>query len=791
MDKLHEIEHSLQRLRSPKRSYTFWGLLLVLLVCSVLLWLLHGHWLIAPNDHMLAVTPDGIKNYMTTLWHVRYDSSFVHYEGMNYPFGEHVLFTDNQPIFSAAMQWWSRNVCDLSGRTAGVLNVSQVFSLLVGGGVLFLLFRKLHVPTWYAGLAALGVLFLSPQYMRFPGHFGLSHTWIIPLLLLLLCNYEERYSRRYQSLLIGILVWWSAQLHFYYFGLSALFLGAYMAYQLAVDFSLRNWRVRLSHLIVMIVFPFALLNGWVHWADYVTDRPANPYGFTTYIGQWEGVFLPYESFPVYKWIDQHLVSIRRVNGETQAYAGAVAFFFTLWVLASRFRIFSRTWEEAAYHRVHRRYLYGIFAAALAVLLFACGFPFAISGLEWMVDYMGPLRQFRGLGRFTWVYYYVINLLAFYTLWNWSVRFKGFKNGKYPWFRWVIALAPILVISWEAWFFQHWRGVPGRPNLEKIENAAPSPTHWLNKVDFSPYQALLPLPYYHLGSENIWWEFDYDHFVRCQTTALHTGLPDMGVNLSRTSCRQTGISAQFVLEPCKMPAMLNELPDNRPLAVLVHAPAWEEVQRRYPHLISKAIPVYDSPEMKIFSLYPDSIRAYVQAHIESVEREYRSRPLQTFGHWQVSATPGLPLVYTSFDSLTSTERAFQGGGAYKGQLRDSTWLWRGPLPKGRYKISCWIYAYQDMGMNQALELEEKNAPDGQQIQVRRENLRSNMKCLVNGWALFEVPVEVLGEQSGVQIFLKQDAEASFFLDEVLLRPENVDAYHLEPDWIVRNNYWYKR
>jgi len=222
-----KIETTLHNLSSPKRSHAFWGFWLVVLVAFGLLWLRHGEWLHDPNAFLFGESPDGFKNYMTTSWHVRHDSSYVHYGGMNYPYGEHVLFTDNQPILSAAMQWWNWHVEDIAGRTVGIVNMIQFLSLLFGAGVLFLLLHRLHLPVWYAGLAALGILFLSPQYIRFDGHFGLSHTWVFPLLLLLLYRYEVRHSRRYQSLQIGILVWFAAQLHFYYLGLSALFLGLY------------------------------------------------------------------------------------------------------------------------------------------------------------------------------------------------------------------------------------------------------------------------------------------------------------------------------------------------------------------------------------------------------------------------------------------------------------------------------------------------------------------------------------------------------------------------------------
>ena len=106
MKHLEYIEHTLQRLASPKRSHTFWGWLLVMIFTAALLWIRNDAWRDNPNAYLLRDTPDTYKNYMTTAWHVAHDSDYVHYSGMNYPYGEHVLFTDNQPVISAAMQWW-------------------------------------------------------------------------------------------------------------------------------------------------------------------------------------------------------------------------------------------------------------------------------------------------------------------------------------------------------------------------------------------------------------------------------------------------------------------------------------------------------------------------------------------------------------------------------------------------------------------------------------------------------------------------------------------------------------
>lgn len=813
MNKIDQIEHSLHNLTSPKRGHTFWGLVVVLVVAAILLWLKHGDWIPNANANILKDAPDGYKNYMTTAWHVAHDSSYFHYEGMDYPYGEHVLFTDNQPIFSAAMQWWSRNVSDLRGKTVGLMNLMQVLSMLFGAGVIFLLLRKLHLPVWFAGITGLGILFLSPQNNRFDSHFGLSHTWVIPLLLLLLCRYEERQSKRYQSLMIGILLLVVAQIHFYNFGVSALFLGLYTAYQVLTDFRWKNIAKRFYHLVVMVLVPFALLNVWIHWTDYCPDRPANPYGFTTYIGYWEGIFLPYASFPMFQWIDQNIIPIRRIDSESQAYIGLVAFAFTLWlVFRRRFRMFEPSWDEAAYHRVHKRYLNGIFAASFALVLFGCGVPFAIPGLEWMADYLGPLRQFRGLGRFTWVYYYVANVLVFYVLWNnssrspivqrWSAEMKAawekirhgdfknfsFSNAK----KWALVLLPLIILCWEARIFQRNTQVSLSPNLAIRSIAAPTPDHWLNKVDFSKFQALMPLPYYHIGSENIWLDMHYPLYKKMQYTALHTGVPDMGVNMSRSAIGRMVKSMQWSLQPCESPALLGDLPDNRAIALMIAPEKWEDVKLRYRHLLSKAVLVYDGPEMKIMSLVPDSVRVYAQELSAAVVAEttpLNLRPVKD--GWKSANLDNGWFLHQNYDDLSGAKYIFQGKGAGTGNLGDTTWICNEPIPKGEYRLSLWIKVTEDMGMTHEVKLTQRNLTDGHQIHFRHEGLRFYIVTIVDGWALFDLNFSVYEDNSATQIYLhKKSVNAQFWFDEVMIKPTNSTVYRQTPGWISRDNQWFR-
>jgi hypothetical protein len=785
---LQQVEHTLHDLTSPKRGHTFWGLVGTLLVCAALLWVAHRSWLHQPNEQMLSETADGLKNYMTSAWHVRHDSTYWAYHGMNYPYGEHVLFTDNQPIFSAAMQWWSRHVSDLSEWSVGAMNLFQVVSLLLGCGFVFLLFRKLHLAVWYAGAVALGLTFLAPQYNRFDAHFGLSHTFVIPAMLFLLCRYEERTSRRYQSLQIGIWVWLTAQLHFYYFGMAALFLTLYIGFQILRQFSWGNIRRRLSHWVVMVIVPFVALNFWIHWTHYTPDRPASPYGFTTYIGYWEGVFLPYEQSPLFRFLDEKIIHIRRINFEAQAYAGITALFFTLWWLFSGFRMFGRSWDEAAYHRVHKHYLRGLFFAAFLLLLFSCGFPFAIKGMDWMVNYMGPLRQFRGLGRFTWPFFYVINLLIFYGAWNWSRRYTGRGS---RWMRPAILFVPLALVAWEAFIFQKNKPIGKQHNVARTDVVTADPNHWTRRVDYRPFQALLPLPYYHMGSENIWLDFDGDHFRRVQATALYTGKPDMGVNMSRTSARETVRSVQLGLEPGEVPAILADLPDERPLALLIHPSAWPEVQRRYPHLIKKSQLLYEHNDLKIMRLELDSIRAAVREHARSVASDMAARTLHPIAGtpWRSTQTQR-DFVHLTFDSLSQAPHQFRGSGALSGQMGDTSILWQGVLPKGTYTFSCWLRAAQDLGMCNELKIIENSLSDGHEIHLKHEGLQHYLRMIVGEWALVELGFEVYEGQRVTFMLQKKGADATFLADEVLIKPINTEVFRREPGWVVRNNYWYR-
>ncbi|MDP5172697.1 MAG: hypothetical protein NWR72_20810, partial [Bacteroidia bacterium] len=111
--------------------------LLLILAGSIVIIIAFGDIIPVFNITPLGAGLDGWKNYFTPLWYIQYDSGF-HFSGMNYPYGEHVLFTDNQPLFSWILGWINQHLVDIHTYTIGILNSLELLSIL---GCMYFLHR--------------------------------------------------------------------------------------------------------------------------------------------------------------------------------------------------------------------------------------------------------------------------------------------------------------------------------------------------------------------------------------------------------------------------------------------------------------------------------------------------------------------------------------------------------------------------------------------------------------------------------------------------------------------------
>ncbi len=756
-----------------KAAWTFYGIIALTALLFGLLWLKHSAWLGNANSWLLGGPGDGLKNNFTALWHIRRDANSVHYTGMNAPWGDHVIFTDGQPLFANGIRWLGQRFDFIKNRDLGWLNWLIVLGQLLGAAFIYMIFRRLHLPVWFAVLASTGLILVAPQNAELTaGHFSLANIWVIPLVILLLIQYEERPYRRPWSILMATTLVGSAMLHPYFFVLAAVFLTLYQFFQVAKRPSWRHFKKRLAHWVVMVLLPFGIVHFWLNLGHSVLDRPEFPEGFVEMHASPAGVFLP----PTGSAFAQ--------NG---AYLGLLVVIFTAWLIVRRFLFFEKSWDTEAFHRRQKRFLSGTTFAGLVMLVFALGFPYSWPGGGFMADWMGPLRQFRGTAKFAWPWFFIGNILFFYVLWQTARRWKE------TWLQILTVSLTFSILFLEAWMVQKMVDLQPRDNFFlKKEKAAP----WLLPIDFTKMQAILPLPFYREGAENFELPADTFLFEKTQLTALETGLPDLGSRLARTSLSQTFESFQLVGEPFEVPAILDQLPTDQPLAIFLKGKKMDKNQpgtrRKYAHLLEKSRPIWRSDSLEIFSLPLDSLVAAIASHRQKIERESKSLVQKTtINGWKSTSSAPAGFFSASWD-LNPAAQFFQGRGAFVASFSDKTELFKMPMPAGKFTFSIWQFVADDRAWTAEI-LAKEIAPDGAEVARRVVNLRCKTVGIAGSWAFyeFEFDVKSSGNLVSFEVLPKKGSRQPLFFDEMMVRPMGPDFFKVTEGWVAKNNYWYRK
>jgi hypothetical protein len=141
-------------------------------------------------------------------------------------------------------------------------------------------------------------------------------------------------------------------------------------------------------------------------------------------------------------------------------------------------------------------------------------------------------HFRAVARMVWPFFWAVNLLVL-------VGFDYWLHTSRSWLRW-LALAGIAVLfTIDAKDAIKWYRTNLNPNVLSAEQMAPI-AELASRIDPYTYQAILPMPYFHTGTEGVELTVDDDNdfSTRAFQLAMQTGLPLLSAKLGRTSPVQT-------------------------------------------------------------------------------------------------------------------------------------------------------------------------------------------------------------------------------------------------------------
>lgn len=738
-----------------------------------------------PDQVYFATGGDGFKAYYGAIWHVRYDSVSQRSGAMNYPFGEEIHFTDSQSPVTNAIRMAASSFPGIRDHTVGIINLLMLLSVVLGALFLCLILMDSGVAWWYAALAAAGIAFLSPQLQRMGGHFSLAWVFWIPLTAWLIIRFDRSRWLLY-TLLLGATTFVSGALHFYYTGfIGCLILGYWLFRFLWYRKASTFWYRDFLHIFLQLILPVLVLQLLVQMNDDVTDRTAWPFGYDGSTAHPVAIFLP--SGSPWAFVSRIITVFRHISWESYAYIGTAAL---AGVLAGLFFMGRRVVrKQHFYHVSPDRMMNVLFWISFLALLFSFGIPF-IFGLEQLYDFVGPFRQLRVLGRFSWLFFYFINLVVFGALYH-----KAFGSPSRWWWK-VIAGAALLMLLFEAVY--NTRGIAVHLNnriaeLEDRENVTEG-NLWVKEINAGDYQAILPLPWFHVGSENVWIEGTEEGKEAAMVASLKTGLPLAATMLSRTSLSQTFMSTSLFTEPLQRLELVDFLPSEKPFLVLMmkdYAPTPAEQW-----LLRGAAPVASTEKFALWRLPVTQIKSQHETWRRRIFEKYAGSRLYTRGNLQLSDSAAC-LILHGFDDQGSRV-TLRGTGAFTFPAREKILFAADTLPGVRageaLTLGFWIYRYQeDATLRTWLEVVTKEAASGKEMSRGRFQLFRHLKAFQEDWALVEFDLPVESEGMILELYLEHDVlrNAEFTADELLIRSRGLDVWQTSTPTLLHNGRTFVR
>lgn len=559
--------------------------------------------LLHPNEYLFGADGDGLKNYYSVAYQVVHGEG-LWFNGMLYPFGDHLTFADGQPLLTKVLSWFVEPSVSSGSEIIGIMNLLMLLSLVITAWCVHRILVWNHVGSWFAVPFALCIAFLSPQVARFTGHYALGYTFFVPASWLLISAFQ-RFSKPWlTSILSSLFVLAFAFIHPYYLFIYVIFMGAVVFWEaLVARFNLKSIENLIPRLAT-VVLPLLVFFIYQKMVDPFTDRPSNPYGMFSHMASFQSIFTPTAQPFNHMFHSYFFRLFIPTSWEGHAYVGMIAVFAVFSSFIPAFRKLKTRGLKLITHPVLPSSLKQVFVPGIITLLFAFGL-FHNLGLAWAAEYLLPIKQFRSLGRVAWIFYYVIGVWTVFKLYSWFRLSKMHEKGRFSY--------PVILVLVASMFFWTLDAIVNIKFMkEQVLNKTASvgfsdvyATEWKNAgVVLEDHKAILPLPMTLIGSEKVGLESGKQSLKHAMIGSFSTGLPIIGGAMSRTSLRNTELTSQLVANPLFPRDILHEMEDGYKLLFLSSK---EEKSAEENRLIALADKVYQNDEYELYSVATEEIK----------------------------------------------------------------------------------------------------------------------------------------------------------------------------------------
>jgi len=738
------------------------------------------------NTVMLAWGGDGIKNYFTYLYFVKYDHG-THFSGMNYPFGENIVFTDNIPALAwtlAKLKNWFPYIPDYS---LFFMHSMMMLAYFLCAVFIYKILKLFNVKGWWAIISAIFIAYFSPQVMRLGGHFSLSLACYLPMIIYWMMQYQRKASFKYLCyLFLGIVFFTFC--HVYFLAMALILISSFVvACFISQKATLKRKAMYCIPLLATVIAAIITFKLYLHFTDNVTDRPQYPIGFLGATTSLKEIITS-----GYNFLGANIFSIffggSSPATEGYAYIGLICTLVILYLIFSILKSFFLRIKTKRLIPTHPVRAYRVWLlTALFCLIFAMGIPF-IWGLEFLSEYIASLRQFRSIGRFAWISYYLTTIYAAIVLYR-AYYFYRRKNIRLKLVK-VVAFLIVVInfIELNGYAQQvHQLHSTGKENYKNYFTTGEN--NWdqhLRAIGYPPekFQSIMLLPYFHIGSEQLGLQNVGEgySFVYGSQLAMQTGLAMTDVMMSRTSWSQTYEQVELMDGLFSPKLILNRF-NKKP--VLLLANTYETLKPGETWLVQQAKQIDSWAGLSLYELDVDTLLSRKKHDEDSLLQIIKSD----------SRKEGLlenqqAFTYNNHFEKQPAQQAFIDKGAFepndtsKQQLLVNVPVTH-PTNDTSFIFSAWLSCIPNCEAMPYIFLEEYDAA-GRKI-YEFDFITPTSTYKIENWFKAERVITIKEKTKYIKLYAMGGAKNLSAIDELLIHPLHTNYFYKYSDslWLINN------
>lgn len=635
-----------------KLSKTTLWFFFAIMVAGATTWFTLHQLLLFPGKVVHVLGGDGIKNYYTYIYHALYGSGWW-FDGMNYPYGEHIMYVDGQPLLTVTLSWLRNYISFTPEDLNALLNILLVAGFFLAIIYVYKILRKFEVaPLWSAVFAAFIVPMCMQTFMMF-GLYGLGYACVMPMTFYWFIGYKQHNSYTYiiYLFLLSVIVMF---LHPYQFALILFWSCIYIVACLFRKGARQQKFRHLAPVVLLIISTVIIFKLTTFISDPVTDRPGYPHGLLAYGTTGNNIFkLRYS--PYWQYLHK-----KGWAGNVPEYTIGYAYTGIVSIAVLIISILIAVYYLARKKKEHlNAQLPGAFSGiwliiGLAALLYSMGVPF-VWGLDFLYDYVSVLRQFRALNWFAIIFYYIATIYVVVRLYHFY-RAQKSKGKLLPT---ALLIIPVLLWGFETYGVikkVHVLGYGVNYGYDAFYSKLDQKS-WPQLLDeddrkAGDFQAMIYVPYYHVGSEKIWLASSAWGFSLSFSTAVQLQLPMVDASMSRSSWAQTFAQVKIAGGPYTYKKLFEEHPDRRPY--LLMRLQGEVLNPDEKYLFETADSIGMTSGLIAYALYPDKLLAK-----ERLLKEKMLNISKTLLHTDTSLLNKTP-YYHHFDNINNTQSLWGSG-----------------------------------------------------------------------------------------------------------------------------------